>query len=294
VRQVSFRSPEELKQEFRLLAQEAVILVTRDSSNPLKGVDDWLDRLLSEHHSWDGSMEQLLAASRDHLRTRRLYELGLCHAQLAEQCGVLASRFDELLFRFFRSKRTADLNATYARHHGRSQLEAGRQEALLQDARAWAASTFRKVAPEVKDTLGIKALLVRQTWDEFVPRHPNYSDFRLGYREFESALWEEGSPSLADFAGGVTRVPSLSASEEPDTSALDAPSGPVEPTPRRRGRKSRFSREQLRQANEMKSAGKTNQEIAKVLYSSNPTAAQRRSVPTILSHHFGPNGKIEQ
>ncbi len=88
-------SPEELKREFRLLAQEAVILVTRGSSNPLRGVDDWLDRLRSEGAFSEGTMEQLLAASRDHLRTMRLYELGIGHDELAERCGLMAARFEE-------------------------------------------------------------------------------------------------------------------------------------------------------------------------------------------------------
>jgi hypothetical protein len=62
---------------------------------------------------------------------------------------------------------------------------------------------------------------------------------------------------------------------------------PGEPARKSRGRKSRFSKQQLEKARQMKAAKKTNNEIAKVLYGPNPTDAQRRSVPTTLKHHFG-------
>ena len=93
-------APEELTKEFDLLAQEAIILVTRDTSNLCSGVDDWLDRLQSEGHPWKATMEQLLAASRDHLREMRVYELSIGHNDQAERCGTLAERFAELLLRF--------------------------------------------------------------------------------------------------------------------------------------------------------------------------------------------------
>jgi len=61
-----------------------------------------------------------------------------------------------------------------------------------------------------------------------------------------------------------------------------------EPTMKRRGRPSLFSPEQLSEAQEMKRAGKRNNEIAKILYGTRtPTQDQRRSVPTVLKHHFG-------
>jgi hypothetical protein len=65
-------------------------------------------------------------------------------------------------------------------------------------------------------------------------------------------------------------------------------------TPKRRGRKTRFTQEQLDQALKMKSAGQSNNTIAKVLYGPSPTAAQRRSVPTTLKHHFGSKKTIEK
>jgi hypothetical protein len=61
-----------------------------------------------------------------------------------------------------------------------------------------------------------------------------------------------------------------------------------------RGRKSKFSKEQLDQARRMKATKETNNEIAKVLYGPNPTDAQRRSVPTILKYHFESTNKVEK
>jgi hypothetical protein len=56
---------------------------------------------------------------------------------------------------------------------------------------------------------------------------------------------------------------------------------------RKRGRPTRFTREQLREAYAMKQAGQGNHAIAQVLYGTKTsTAAQRRSVPTTLRHHF--------
>jgi hypothetical protein len=63
--------------------------------------------------------------------------------------------------------------------------------------------------------------------------------------------------------------------------------GPSDP-PSKRGRKAKFSRDQLEAANKLKLEGKRNNEVAKILYATiTPTPAQRRSVPTTLKHHFG-------
>lgn len=51
-----------------------------------------------------------------------------------------------------------------------------------------------------------------------------------------------------------------------------------------RGRPSRFTADQLRQAEEAKQAGKTNNVVATILYGRHPTPDQRRSVPTILKY----------
>lgn len=57
----------------------------------------------------------------------------------------------------------------------------------------------------------------------------------------------------------------------------------------RRGRPGKFSSARLERARKMKIAGKTNNEVAKILYIKSPTYAERRSVTTILKHHFGRN-----
>jgi hypothetical protein len=51
-----------------------------------------------------------------------------------------------------------------------------------------------------------------------------------------------------------------------------------------RGRKRKFTPEQIANAVRMKAEGKSNNEAAKMLYGPTPTAGQRRSVPTILKH----------
>lgn len=94
-------APPEVTAEFSLLAQEAVILMARDTSNPLRGVDDWMDRLQAEGDFTEGSMEQLLDASRGHLRKMRVYELGIGRDDHAERCGALAAQFADLLSRSF-------------------------------------------------------------------------------------------------------------------------------------------------------------------------------------------------
>jgi hypothetical protein len=98
-----------------------------------------------------------------------------------------------------RIRQNADKNAWCARQLGRNPAEAGRQEDLLRDARAWAKATLREIVSEVQDVLELKERVVKQT-EEFIQRHRYYSDFRLGSREFEMALWDEGSPSLEDLA----------------------------------------------------------------------------------------------
>jgi hypothetical protein len=63
---------------------------------------------------------------------------------------------------------------------------------------------------------------------------------------------------------------------------------------KRRGRKAKFSQEQLAKAQTLKDEGKRNQEVAKALYGASPTAAQRRSVPTILKHHRSAKNSREE
>jgi hypothetical protein len=98
-----------------------------------------------------------------------------------------------------RVRQNEDCQARSARQLGRNPLEAGRQEGLLRDARAWAKAALRELVQEVQDLRELKERVVKQT-EEFIQRHRYYSDFRLGYREFQSALWEEEWPSLEDCA----------------------------------------------------------------------------------------------
>jgi len=97
-------------------------------------------------------------------------------------------------------RRDADMNATYTRHSRSDGHGAGRQEDLLKDARAWAEEEMRELSVDVEDTAELQRRVAKRTWDEFVPRHRYHSDFHLGYREFASALWKEGLPSLEELA----------------------------------------------------------------------------------------------
>ena len=99
-----------------------------------------------------------------------------------------------------RMRRIEDLNARYARRLSTNGPEFERQEDLLKDARVWAKEELRKAASELRDALELKEQVVKLAWDKFVPTHRYHSDFKLGYREFMSALWQEGWPSLEDCA----------------------------------------------------------------------------------------------
>jgi hypothetical protein len=98
------------------------------------------------------------------------------------------------------ARRDASLNAYYKRRRGGNSFETGRQEELLIDARAWAETELSTIAAQVGNLGEIAKLVVKQTWDNFLPTHRYRSDFKLGYLEFASALWEEGLPSLEDRA----------------------------------------------------------------------------------------------
>jgi hypothetical protein len=120
----------------------------------------------------------------------------------------------------------ADLNARYTRHLGRNGPEFASQESLLQDARAWAKAEIRQLVTEVPDVLAVKERIVKKTWDEFVPRHRYYADFQLGYMDFGSALWEEGSPSLEELAISILRERAASAARtKGNTEILQGPDG---------------------------------------------------------------------
>jgi hypothetical protein len=101
-----------------------------------------------------------------------------------------------------RIRRTEDLEARYARRSGRNGSEVGRQEELLKDARAWAKAALHELVSEVQDVRELKERVVKQA-EEFIQRHRYYANFRLSYLEFESALWQEGWPSLEECALGA-------------------------------------------------------------------------------------------
>jgi hypothetical protein len=105
------------------------------------------------------------------------------------------------------------------------------------------------------------------------------------------------SPDTESKEPGASTTPS-----PPETAVRDATASvieevqakpPLEPDDqaikvKKRGRKSIFTPDQLQQAYEMKQAGKTNNQIAKVLYKTRtPTPQEQRNVPTILKYHFG-------
>jgi hypothetical protein len=114
-----------------------------------------------------------------------------------------------------RQKTAADLNAVYRRYLGRNPLEAGQQEELLDDAREYAAMNLTAALEELKlrhiesqtevekAYENIRDRIVLETLNNYVPNHKYSSAFCLGAREFKSALWTEGFPSLENRARSV-------------------------------------------------------------------------------------------
>jgi len=105
--------------------------------------------------------------------------------------------------------------------------------------------------------------------------------------------WKPLSPAeLIDLVAGPaaasrSRTQQITNIESKPSIRVDQDGDAGEPTRGGRGRKRKFSEQQLEIARQMKAAQKSNNEIAKVLYGTNPTEAQRRSVPTTLKYHFG-------
>jgi hypothetical protein len=89
-------APVEVKHEFRRLAHAAILAVTHSSSVPSGQVDDWLDRLRLEDYRID-TMEQILVASADHVRSLGADELAVGNSQRARRFEAFAARFDRLL-----------------------------------------------------------------------------------------------------------------------------------------------------------------------------------------------------
>jgi hypothetical protein len=136
-------------------------------------------------------------------------------------------------------RQNADVNATYARYKGRNGFGAARQEELLKDARAWAEATLTELASAARDVFELREQVVKETWDKFVPRHRHHSDLLLGYRDFSTALWEEGWPSLEDrairvFVASQTRKASSAGPQSPPGTRLPSVVGSSGSGPKRR------------------------------------------------------------
>ncbi|HEY1756160.1 MAG TPA: hypothetical protein VGG72_12235 [Bryobacteraceae bacterium] len=111
----------------------------------------------------------------------------------------------------------ADMQAYHRRRLRGGIPETTRQEELLVDARHYA---LRRMTLAVNDLQlpsqaseadidaacnEIRDRLVLRAWDDFCPQHKNHADCKLGFQEFEAALWTEGftepgAPSLEDRA----------------------------------------------------------------------------------------------
>lgn len=99
-----------------------------------------------------------------------------------------------------RQRSNADYESLCARRLGRGFAEFNRQEELLRDAHTYGKSLLTQIVSETQDVLVLIQRIALDTYNRYVPTHPYYSDFRLGYAEFQSALTEEGWPSLSDRA----------------------------------------------------------------------------------------------
>jgi hypothetical protein len=114
-------------------------------------------------------------------------------------------------------KDDADYGAMLRRYGGRHMEEAQRQEELLRDARRYTAECLAGAVSDLQLALKpsevdleaacdeIRNRLVLRTWEDFLPRHKNYSDFRPDFREFKAALWNEEFPSLGERAMAAIR-----------------------------------------------------------------------------------------
>jgi hypothetical protein len=114
-------------------------------------------------------------------------------------------------------------------------------------------------------------------------------DTTCALEEVSSLPLDEASLTVARALDGIMATNEAARSTG---AATDLRLGNLEETGRKsRGRKSKFSPQQLEQAVQMKSSKKSNNEIAKELYgTTTPTSDQRRSVPTILKYHDRKSG----
>jgi hypothetical protein len=177
----------------------------------LSTIDQFVELLLERYGI--AARGQLAQQQADLRRNIQLYRISLRASadrlEQAEEAGEKRKPLSEVegpdILQFFvlwreRKRREAYLNAAYARHLGRNGAEAERQEKLLDDARAWAKADLQDTASRVRDITELKERTIKRTWDEFLPTHRDHADLQLGFRTFGSAIWEEGWPSIQDYA----------------------------------------------------------------------------------------------
>jgi hypothetical protein len=207
-------------------------------------------------------------------------------------------------------RRGTDLEATYARFRSRIPASAARQEELLDDARAWAAEEAAGLLSDTIDVSDLKRRLVKRTFDWFLPRHPYFPDFRLGYAEFASALCDEKWPSIADRAIEAMRAreqeraadvspgpqPASAPTTPEATPAAGAPVNEDESPPVRskRGRPVKISREQKEAARSARAAGKSWRAVAVIFYGRYPTPQQVKNAPNVLKNYLRALERAEQ
>ena len=112
--------------------------------------------------------------------------------------------------------RNAAMNARYARFLRRNPPEAARQEELLCDLR----EHVRLGISEAVESLPLSAFFedefeaahsrirdrqVRRAFDQYRPAHKYAKDCQLEIREFATALWDEGLPSLQQITRALMR-----------------------------------------------------------------------------------------
>lgn len=180
---------EEIKSELRLLAQEAIIVVTRDSSNPLRSVDDWLDHLRVEGDFTGSSMEQLLLASIEHLRRVRVYELSIKHDDTADRCGSLLNRFEALHARIQQGAVRLPAAESKAARAGKSKP---RKDLTVQKLKR-EVNDLRKAGlshREICDRLGSQACPPHAAWRD--------DPWPLAYRKHTAAVTKWISKAVSD------------------------------------------------------------------------------------------------
>jgi hypothetical protein len=117
-------------------------------------------------------------------------------------------------------------------------------------------------------------------------RKPNISALEDFTTPSEGGAVEKIEPQVKreDHAGNAAPQPDAKPNSSEGTQRSSENGG--ETRWKQRGRKSKFSRQVIDQAVQMKGAKMPNNEIARVLYGVNATTpGQRRSVPTILKYH---------